>query len=161
MLQCTLAPVQPSQSSLVRGNTLRRRVRLGVRKALAGEDQGLLQKQEHSTREISDYIPSSLFSGNSQQSERGDRLNQKCLSDSNGSRISKATAPFKSAANVRAETPRTWTLLTRLSGLRQRHHEGRHQPARHPEVGRSCRVWLMRSVSVPSCASCGIGGNTS
>lgn len=59
-----------------------------------------------------------LFSGNSQQSERGDRLNQKCLSDSNGSRISKATAPFKSTANIRAETPRTWTLLTRLSGLR-------------------------------------------
>ena len=52
MLPCTLEPVRRLRSSLVQGNTLLQRVRLGVQTALAGEGRGLLQKQEHFIEQI-------------------------------------------------------------------------------------------------------------
>ena len=155
MLQYILAPIQPSQSSLVRGNPRLPRVLLGVQIAVAGEDPGLPQKQEHFRKQVSADIPPCFSGENSHQSKRRDGLNQKCLFCSNGSRVSKATAASESAANVRAETMKAWTFLTRLSVLRQMHHEGRHQPAQHPEVDRSCTEWLKDLVSILSDASLG------
>lgn len=152
MLPYTLAPIQRLQSSLVPGNTLLQRVRPGVQIALAGEGRGLLQRQEHSTRGVSAKGPLSYLGHNSQQSKRGDSLDQKCLFGGNGSRVSKATAAFESIGNVRAETLRAWTFLTRSSGLRQTHHVGRHQPVRRLEVDRSSTIWLTGLVSVPSYA---------
>lgn len=74
MLPCTLAPIRPSQNSLVRANNLLQKVRPRVRIALAGEDQGLLQKQEHFTRELSVESLPSLLGGDLQHSESRDRL---------------------------------------------------------------------------------------
>lgn len=71
MLPYNLAPIQPSQSSLVQGNTLLQWVRPGVQIALAGEGRGLLQKREHySTREsFKREVPPSFFGEDSQQSK--------------------------------------------------------------------------------------------
>lgn len=156
MLQYDLAPIQRSQKPPVHGNTLLQRVRVGAQIALAGEGRGLLQKQEHFTQEFAAESTPSLLGEDSQQSKRGDRLNQKCLFCSNGSRASKAAGAVKSATGVKAETLRDSTILTRLSGLRQTLHERRHQPARHPEVDRSCTVWLTELVSISSYAACDI-----
>lgn len=158
MLQYSLAQAQQSQSSLVRENTLLQWVRLVVQIALAGEGPELLQKQEHFTRKLSAESPLSLVGGSLQQSKRGDRLNQKGLFCSNRPRVSKATAAFESAANVRAEMPKIWTLLTRLSGLRQMHREGRHPPTQLLEVDRSCTIWLKGFVSVLPYSSCKMVG---
>ncbi len=134
MLQYILAPNQPSQSSLVRGHIPPQRAPLGAQITLAGEGQGLLQKQGHFAPKVSTGSAPSFFWKNLQQSIRGDRLNQECLSCRSGSGISKATAAFKSATNIRAEVLKAWTLLTRSSALRQMRHEGHHQIVRHPDL---------------------------
>lgn len=85
-----------------------------------------------------------------QQSIGGDRLDQKCLPYSNGSRVPKTTAAFKSTTNIRIKAARAWTLPTRSNAPRQTHHEGHHQLVRLPEVDHSCRVWLKILVSILS-----------
>lgn len=115
--------------------------------------EGYSKSKRTSCDKIQQKSPPLSFGECLQQSKRGDRLNQKCLFCSNGPKVSKAAAAFKSAANISANTLTAWTLLTRLSGRGQTLHEGHHRPAQHPEVDRSCTVWLKGLVSDSSCLS--------